>query len=95
MPDQQNVVVLSGEPTRLMVHLGHQRAGRVDRPQRPGVRLLVDLRRDAVGREDHDSPLRDLVVLLDEDRAGSPEHVDDVPIVHDLLADVDGGTVEP
>ena len=29
--DQQDVVVVGGEPARLVVHLGDQRAGRVDR----------------------------------------------------------------
>ena len=33
--DQQDVVVLAGEPLRLLVHLGDQRAGGVDRAQLP------------------------------------------------------------
>ena len=31
--DQQNVVVVFGEPVDLFVHLGHQWAGRVDRAE--------------------------------------------------------------
>ena len=34
VPDQEDVVVLVREPLRLVVHLGHQRAGRVDGLQR-------------------------------------------------------------
>ena len=68
--DEQNVVVVRGEPLRLLVHLRHQRAGRVDGLAGcAGPGLLVHLGRHAVGREDHDRALGHLVVLLDEDRA--------------------------
>ena len=42
--DQQDVVVVAGEALRLVVHLGHQRAGGVDRLQAALGRLLVDQR---------------------------------------------------
>ena len=38
VPDQQDVVALAGEPLRLLVHLGDQRAGGVDRAQLPRSR---------------------------------------------------------
>jgi hypothetical protein len=47
-----------------------------------------------VGREDHGGAGRHLVELLDEDRATPLEVGDDVLVVDDLLADVDGGAVE-
>ena len=92
--DQQDVVVLRGEAHGLVVDLGHQRAGRVDRLQRAHLGLAVHLRRDAVGGEDHGLTGRDLVELLDEDRAARLEVGDDVLVVDDLLADVDRGAVE-
>ena len=62
-----------GEAAHLVVHLGDQRAGRVDRAQlalRP-PRACTD-RRDAVRREDHGGPVGHLVDLLDEDRRPGP-----------------------
>ena len=56
--------------------------------------LPVDLRRDAVGGEDHGRALRHLVELLDEDRAARLEVGHDVLVVDDLLADVDRGAVQ-
>ena len=74
----------------LAVHLGHQRAGRVDRLEAAGLGLLVDDRGDAVGGEDDGGALGHLVGLVDEDRAALLERRDDVLVVHDLLAHVDG-----
>ena len=92
--DQQDVVVVVGEPPRLVVHLGHERAGRVDGAQAARRGLLVHRRRDAVGGEDDDRALGHLVGLVDEDRAALLERGDDVLVVHDLLAHVDGRAVE-
>jgi len=46
--DQQDVVVLAGEALRLGVHLGDQRAGRVDRAQAAFAGIRPHLRGDAV-----------------------------------------------
>jgi hypothetical protein len=54
---------------------------------------LHDGRRDAVGAEDDVRALGDLLDLVDEDRALSLESRDDVNVVDDLLADVDGRAV--
>ena len=86
--DEKNVEVLGGEPLGLLMHLGHQRAGRVDRLEIAGLRLVVHLRRHAVGGEHHDRALGHFVVLLDENRALSLQGGDDVLVVHDLLAHV-------
>ena len=92
--DEQDVVVLGGEPLRLVVHLGHQRAGRVDGLQLPHLGLPVHLGRDPVRGEHHRPALGDLVELLDEDRAARLEVRHHVLVVHDLLAHVDRGAVE-
>jgi hypothetical protein len=92
--DQQDVVVGGGEPLRLVVHLRHQRAGRVDRLELPRGRLLVHHRGDTVCGEDHRLALGHLVGLVDEDRAARLQGLDDVLVVHDLLAHVDRRTVQ-
>ena len=90
MPDQQDVVVLGGEPARLVVDLGHQRAGRVDGAQAPVPGFLPDLRRDAVRGEDDHRSLGNRLGLLHEDRAPVLKRPDDMSVMDDLLADVDG-----
>ena len=93
--DEDDRVAVGGELQRLAVDLGHQRAGRVDRLQAAALGLGVDRRRDAVGGEDGDRALGDRVVeLLDEDRAALAQLLDDVLVVHDLLAHVDRRAVE-
>ena len=57
------------------------------------ARLLAHGRGDAVGGEDDDRALRHLVGVVDEDRAALGEGLHHVHVVHDLLADVDGGAV--
>ena len=50
-------------------------------------------RGDAVRGEHHDGALGHLVGLVDEDGARLGQRLDDVPVVHDLVADVDGRAV--
>jgi hypothetical protein len=77
------------------VDLGHQRAGGVDRVQPAAVGVGVDGGRHAVGAEDGDGALGDRVVeLLDEDRPALAQLLDDVLVVHDLLAHVDRRTMQ-
>ena len=91
--DEHDVVALGGELARLLVDLGHQRAGGVDHPQPAGPGLGVHRRGDAVGREHHRRALGHLVELLDEDRPPGLEVPDHVQVVDDLLAHVDRGAV--
>ncbi len=93
--DEDDGVALGGELERLAVDLGHQRAGGVDRAQPAAVGLGVDRRRHAVGAEDGHRALGDRVVeLLDEDRPALAQLLDDVLVVHDLLAHVHRRAVE-
>lgn len=55
--------------------------------------LLVHGGRDAVGGEDDDGPLGDLLGLLHEDGAALLQRLHDVGVVHDLLAYVDGRAI--
>ena len=93
--DEHDRVAVLGELDRLAVHLGHQRAGRVDRPQLARLGVGVDGRAHAVGGEDGDRALGDLVrQLVDEDRPARGEILHDVLVVDDLLAHVDRRAVQ-
>ena len=94
MAHQDDVVVFLREAHGLAVHLGHERAGRVDRGEVAGGGGLVDGRGDAVRGEDDAGALGHLVGLLDEDRAALGQRLDDELVVDDLLAHVDGRAVE-
>ena len=87
--DEQDLEVVAGEAHGLAVHLGHERAGRVDRLQTAIGCRVHDRRRDAVRAEDDVRALGHLVDLVDEDRARRLELGHDVDVVHDLLAHVD------
>ena len=68
--DEHDRVAVGGELDRLAVDLRDQRAGRVDRPQAARLGIGVDGGRHAVGGEDGDRALGDLVAeLVDEDGA--------------------------
>ena len=54
------------------------------------LRLLLDGTGDAVRGEDHGGAVGHLVQLLDEYRAEGAQPVDDVAVVHHLVAHVDG-----
>ena len=94
MAHQDDVVVFLREAHGLAVHLGHERAGRVNRGEVAGGGGLVDGRGDAVRRKHDAGPLGHLVGLLDEDRAAFSQRLDDELVVDDLLAHVHGRTVE-
>ena len=91
--DQDDRVAGGGEPPRLDVHLGDERAGRVDHLEAANPRVRVDVGRHAVRRQDDDRALRHLGLLLDEDRALGLQVADHVQVMDDLLAHVDGRTV--
>ena len=92
--DEQDVEVVVGEAHGLAVDLGHQRAGGVDRLQAAHPCLRVDDGGHSVRGEDDGGALGHLVGLVDEDRTALLQGVDDVLVVHDLLADVDRRAVE-
>ena len=61
----------------LIVHLGDQRAGRIEHRQIARRRLLLDALRDAMRAEHRDGVRRDFGELLDEHRALGLEALDD------------------
>ena len=94
MADQDHAVAGVGEATHLNVHLRHERTRRVDRRQLPVGRVAVDLERDPVRREYEPPFPGDVARRLDEDRAARFQIADDVRVVDDLFADVDGWPVD-
>src|SRR5205823_2296421 len=89
--DQQDVVVLGREAPRLVVHLGHQRAGRVDGVQPSTLRVAADLGGDAVRGEHHDRAGGHLVYLRHEDGTTPLKRADDMGVVYYLPAYIDRG----
>ncbi|MPN59420.1 hypothetical protein SDC9_207141 [bioreactor metagenome] len=74
------------------MHLGDQRAGRIEDGKAAALGLLLHGLGDAVGREDQRGAGRHFVQLLDEDGALGLEVVDHKSVVHDLVAHIDGRT---
>src|SRR3989441_9621776 len=85
--DENDRVVLARVADRLEVHLGHERARRIDNPEAPLHRLLAHLRRDPVRAEDHGRVVRHLVQLVHEDGALGAELFDNVAVMDDLFSD--------
>ena len=73
----------------LIVDLGDKRAGRIERGQAAIARLIDHRARHAVGAENGDRAVRNLAELLDEMRALGDQAVDDMAVVHDLMAHID------
>lgn len=89
MTDQQDVVVVPGEPPGLVVHLGDQRAGGVNDLQVALAGADVHRRRDPVRGEHHNRSLGNLLGLVDENRTGLSQGVNHVAVMHDLVTHVD------
>ncbi|MDQ1571603.1 MAG: hypothetical protein QOF79_2277, partial [Actinomycetota bacterium] len=90
--DEQNFIVVLREPGGFAMHLGDKRARRVN-----GVELAIGgslnyRRRDAVGAEDHMGASGNLGDVIHEDRAALFKGRNNVHVVDDLLAHIDGRT---
>jgi hypothetical protein len=92
--DEQDVVVVGGEPSGLDVDLRHQRAGGVDRLERTPLRLLVDDRATPCAENTTVAPSGTSSVSSTKIAPALLEGLDDVAVVHDLLADVDRRAVQ-
>ena len=92
MADQQHMAAEPLVAHRLLVHLGDQRAGRVEIEQIARLRIRRHRFRHAMRGKHHRALAvlgRDFVELLDEHRAQFLQPFDDIAIVHDLVADID------
>ncbi len=90
MADQHDLAALGGVAAALGVDLGDQRAGGVDHREAAVGRDLFHRAGDAVRAEDRHGAGRHLAQLVDEHGAPLAQALDDVPVVHDLVTDVDG-----
>jgi hypothetical protein len=89
MADQHDGAPRLVVPLGFAMDLGDQRAGSVDEHQVAARGLRRHRFRHAVRREHHGAVVRHLVELLDEDCSLGREALDDVAVVHDLVADKD------
>jgi hypothetical protein len=92
VPDQDHLAAVAGKSRHFHVHLGHERAGRVEDPQAALLRLGLNGLRHAVGAEDHRGVGRHLVEIVDEHGAESAQPLHHEAVVNDLVAHVDRGT---
>ena len=93
VPHQDELPVIAGVLSRLVVHLGHERTGGVDDSQVAAGRLLKVLGRRAVRREYDGGPLRNLLDVFHSDGALVLQRLDYVGVVDDFVLDIDGRTV--
>ena len=92
MADQEHVAAEALVAHRLLVHLGDQRAGRVEIEEVARLGIGRNRFRHAVGGEDHRAGLmlrRDFAEFLDEDGTELLKPLDHVAVVDDLVADID------
>ena len=87
--DEQDLVAGLRVADRLVVHLGHQRARRVDRGQAALLGLLAQRRAHAVRAEHHHAALGHVGQVLDELHAATAEAFHHVAVVHDLVVHED------
>ena len=80
---------LRGVAAALGVHLGDQRAGRVDHRQAALARDFLDPLGHAVRAEHGHRARRDFVQLVDEHGAARAQVLDDMAVVDDLVAHID------
>ena len=90
MADQDNVAPGAAMPGHFHVHLGHQRAGRIEHPQAAFAAGLAHGLGNTMRGEYHGRVVRDLVEFVDEDGTGLGQAVHDEAVVDDFVAHVDG-----
>ena len=96
MPDQQDFAAALEMDRRLAVHLGDQRAGRVQREEIAGAGVRRNRFRNPVGGKHHRCVgiVGDFGQFLDENRALGLQAVDHIAVMDDLVADIDRGAID-
>ncbi len=89
MADQNELAALADIALALVMHLGDQRAGRVQDRQRAGGGFFLDAFGDPMGAENGDRIRRHFGQVLDEAGAFGLEALHHMLIVHDLVAHID------
>src|SRR6266550_2503145 len=93
MADERDHVAAVEVTARLGMDLRDERTDRVDNAETAALRVLLHRRGYAVGGESADLAAWNLVLVLDEDGAKGLEPADDMLVVNDLVAHVDGRPV--
>ena len=96
MADQEDLAAALEMDRGLAMHLGHQRAGRIEREEIARLGFGRNRFRNAVGRKHHRRVgiVRDFGQFLDENRALGLQAVDDIFVMDDLVADIDRGAID-
>ena len=94
MADHDDVMTFLAHLGHFHVHLGHQRAGGVEHVQATVGRLGAYGPRHAVRGEDHSGTVGYLVQFFDEHGALFAQVGDDIVVVDDLVAHIDGRAVQ-
>uniref|UniRef100_A0A0N5A5U6 NAD-specific glutamate dehydrogenase n=1 Tax=Parastrongyloides trichosuri TaxID=131310 RepID=A0A0N5A5U6_PARTI len=87
--DQDAFLAIATVLGHLDVHLGHQRAGRVEDLEAAPRRFLAHGLGNAVGTEDDDDVIGHLVELFDEDRPARAQVFDHELVVHHFVTHID------
>ncbi|MEZ5918287.1 MAG: hypothetical protein R3C40_12110 [Parvularculaceae bacterium] len=88
MADQHDVETLFGVAAAFLVHLGDQRAGRVDDVKLAHQRAVFDLSGDAMGGKTVTAPVGTSSISSTK-IAPRAQRVDDALVVNNLMADID------
>ncbi|MHC2390067.1 hypothetical protein ACVMFA_004551 [Bradyrhizobium liaoningense] len=93
MADQDQRAALADVALPLIVNLRDQGAGGIEHRKIARGGLFLDAAGDSMGAEDRHRFRGNLGEFLDEDRAFALQALDDVFVMHDLMAHVDRGAV--
>ena len=93
VPNEQDLVSVTGEAFHFIVNFGHQRAGSVEGFQRQRLRFCMHSGADAVRGKHQVRAFRDLGSFINKDGTPFGEGVHNIAVMHDLFAHVDGRPV--
>jgi len=92
--DHNDLAALGVHPRNFQMNLGNERAGGVEYVQAPAGGFLLNGKRHAMGAEDNGGPVGNIVKLFDKDSAASTQAIDDMAVMDDFVAHVDGCAVK-
>ena len=88
--NHQKFVAFFGQLGDFHMHLGDQRASRIEDAEATALGLLLHGLADTMRRKNQRGARRDFVQLFNKDSASGLEVIDHKGVVHDLVAHIDG-----